>query len=1594
MPAMAAQEKSALVDQAVSLLSRAGDAGSRPAAQFVRLFYANVAPQDLAGRAPENLLAAAQSLWALGEGRAPGELRLRFLSGPENGLTWRADYAIVQIVNDDMPFLVDSVTAALAQSDVAVHLVIHPIVRRETPEGVRSESFMHIEIEKHTAPDAVALLEAELRAVLADVRRAVADWRTMRAKTLDLVAHLRAPGRLAAREEIEEAATFLTWLEADHFTFLGQRFYGLETGPEGQPHLAVEPGSGLGVLGNDALSVFEGAGRGTPAPEIAAFLAGPSLLLVTKASRRASVHRAVPMDVVLVKHFGLDGRVDGLRLIAGLFTSVAYSKTPRDIPLLRRKVERVIDRAGLDPKSHDGKALTHILDTFPRDELFQAGDDFLFEAAIGVLHLQDRQRVAAFLRRDPFGRFVSALVYLPRDRFDTVLRKRIAGILERHTGGLVTAFYTAFDDNVLGRIHFIVKIDSGAPSAIDDAAVERDIAEASRSFADRLAEALIAERGAEEGASLAKKYGEAFSPGYRDRYTPATAVEDLRAAEAALASRRLGVDLYREAGAAAHELRVKLYRAGEPLPLSDVMPLLENLGLRVVSEIPFRLIPAASASGVWMHDFEIVAREEMPVDIERVEPLFEEALATIWAGDMESDGLNQLILRAGLRWREVALVRAYVRFLRQARLPFGQEVIEAALARYAKIVAAMVELFACRFDPAKPRDTAQEAALVAAIERGFEAIDNLDDDRILRALFAAIEASLRTNYYQRREDGGLKPTIAIKFDSTAMPELPLPRPWREIFVYAPAFEAVHLRGGRIARGGLRWSDRRDDFRTEILGLMKAQQVKNTIIVPVGAKGGFVLKRPPAAREAFQAEGVACYRQMIASLLDVTDNLVEGEIVPPSDLVRRDGDDPYLVVAADKGTATFSDYANAVAADYGFWLGDAFASGGSAGYDHKKMGITARGAWESVKRHFRELGLDVQRQEFTCIGIGDMSGDVFGNGMLMSQETKLIGAFNHLHIFCDPAPDKASSYAERQRLFALPRSSWADYDVTKLSQGGAVFERKAKSLTLSPEIRAAFDIAAEKVTPNELIAAMLKARVDLLFFGGIGTYVKAAAESHAEASDKANDAVRVDGRSLRARVIGEGANLGATQLGRIEAAQHGVRLNTDFVDNSAGVDCSDHEVNIKILLTDLLRAGRVKPEARDDLLAVMTDEVARLVLRDNYQQNQALSLMQAFGPRHIETLARLIRALEKSGRLNRAIEYLPSDEEIDERIAEGRGLTRPELCILLSYAKMSVYDAVLESDVPDTPLLAPDLIAYFPQELHGGNAAVIAGHRLAREIVATVVTNSLVNRVGASFVDEMGEKTGAAPSEVARAYLVVRAASGFRELWRDLEALDDRVRAGVQMDMRLAAYRLVERCVAWFLSRLPQPLDIGRTVADFAPGLAAFAEAWPEAVRGEEAEDFAARRQALIEAAVPEPLARQIAALPVLEFAPEVISIALNTKTAVAWVAKAFFGVADRLKLSWLAAQVRAVAVEGYWQRKAVDSLLDDLLLAQAWVTQQAVERAHGEGDPLAAVETWLEAQQRRVARLNAVIADLKRLSAPDIASLSLAVRELRLLAQR
>ncbi|SMH48146.1 NAD-glutamate dehydrogenase [Azospirillum agricola] len=1575
------------------------------AERFVQRFYGNVPPDDFLRSTPEQLYGAALSMWQWGQQRQPGAARVRVYSPRLDEHGWQSDRSVVEIVNDDMPFLVDSVTAELNRQGVTVHLVIHPVVRvvrdaagrleellepgdeRTSEEGwARDESFMHCSIDPQSDPAALARLRDGLERVLADVRAAVEDWEPMRER-------VRAARDDSARApdpaDAAETADFLTWVDAGNVTLLGSRHYDVAPGrnPD-EPWLELVEGSGIGVLRDPEVTVFDEHGHAAVLPaEIRAFLHQPRPLLVTKGTRLATVHRAVPLDAILVKRFDADGKVVGALLTVGLFTSVAYNRSPREIPFLRRKVADVMARAGFDPQGHDGKALLNILETHPRDELFQTPVPELFETALGILHLQERQRLALFVRRDPFERFVSCLVFVPRDRYDTGLRRKIQGLLETAYKGTCAATHTQLSDSTLARLHLIIRTEPGAIPVVDVQELEMRLVQAARSWGDLLRDALVDAHGEEAGNALLRRYADAFPAGYREDFTAEVAVHDIGRIEQAVAQKRLGITLFRPLEAEEHELHVKIYHQGSPVPLSDVLPMLEHMDLKVITEQPYDVTAAGGEPPVWIHDFSARSQTGTPVDCVQVKEIFQQAFAAVWDGRMEDDGLNRLILRAGLTGREVVVLRAYAKFLKQARFAYAQDTVEATLAAHPQTARLIARLFKARFDP---KDRSDEAPILQAIDQALDAVTNLDDDRILRRFVTLVRATLRTNAYQSTADGEPKPYLSLKLDSGAIDELPLPRPWVEIFVYSPRMEGVHLRGGKVARGGIRWSDRREDFRTEILGLMKAQMVKNSVIVPVGSKGGFVVKRPPppgSPREAVQAEGIECYKLLMRGLLDVTDNLAaDGSVVPPKDVVRHDADDPYLVVAADKGTATFSDIANGVSVDHGFWLGDAFASGGSAGYDHKAMGITARGAWESVKRHFREMGTDIQTTDFTVVGVGDMSGDVFGNGMLLSKHIRLLAAFDHRHIILDPDPDAAASWEERNRLFALPRSSWADYDRSKLSKGAMIVERSVKTVELTPEVRARFAIEQSHIAPVELMRRLLTAPVDLLWFGGIGTYIKSSDESHAEAGDKANDALRVDGRDLRALVVGEGANLGVTQRGRIEAAQKGVRLNTDAIDNSAGVDTSDHEVNIKVLLGDVVGRGDLTTKQRDHLMAAMTDEVAALVLADNYRQTSALTVAQSQGAAALEAQARFIRSLEKAGRLNRAIEYLPSEEELSERMAERRGLTRPELAVLLAYAKITLYDDLLASDLPDDPAMAEDLLRYFPKPLRDGQGEAIARHRLRREIVATQVTNSLVNRVGPTFVKETMEKTGLGPADVARAYAIVRDVFALRPLWDAIDALDNRVPAALQTALVLDTVRLMERTVAWFLAHAAHPLDMAAETAAFRPGVEALTASLDRVLDAEEAGRLAARVTEATGQGVPEDLARRIAALPVLAAAPDLVRIAERAGRDVSAVASVYFGLGRRFGLEWLRDRASGSKFDNHWQRQAIAAIVDDLFAHQSALTVRVLESEAGEE---AAVESWIARRRPVVERVEQLLAELRAQPAIDLAMLAVANRQLR-----
>src|SRR6476469_2817726 len=1435
MSASLEQSRSQLLHSAAELAERTGGEGLE---SFLSRYYRHVATEDLLARAPEDLLGAALSHKQLAQSRPVGTANVRVFTPTVEEQGWSSGHTVIEIVTDDMPFLVDSVTAELARVNRSVYLVVHPqlLVRRdaagqlqELPDrdvlhdngfGAGLESWMHIEVDRESDEDERAALAAGLSKVLSDVREAVEDWPKMRATCAEVAAGLgEQPPAAVDPEEVSEAKRLLEWLAANHFTFLGYREYALQAEGDDDVLRAV-PGTGLGLLRYDKA---QSVSFSRLTPEARAKARDRHLLIITKANSRATVHRSTYLDYVGVKTFDEHGNVTGERRFLGLFTSSAYTESVLRVPIIDNKVRKVLQGTGFTADSHSGKDLLEVLETYPRDELFQTETEALTEIATAVLHLQERRRTRLFLRRDEYGRFMSCLIYIPRDRYTTAVRLKMEALLRAAFLGSSVNYTTRVSESVLARLHFVVRVRSGeAIPEVDEALLEQQIVDATRTWDEDLGEVARAEHGEEAAARLIGLYGKAFPEAYKEDFTPRVGIVDLRHIEALESEDSVRLNLYQEPGSPAEERRFKLYRRG-PLSLTAVLPLFTHLGVEVVDERPYE-IDRADGVTVYVYDFGLVAPRSDAwaggAGDGGVRELFQDAFAAVWDGRAESDGFNALVLEAGLTWRQVVILRAVAKYLRQTGSTFSQEYVEAALAANVTIAAMLVSLFETRFDPA--RDGGREAAqdeIVEAITHALERVASLDHDRIIRAFLGVITATLRTSYFQPDADGLPKTYVSFKLDPKAVPDLPAPRPMFEIWVYSPRVEGVHLRFGKVARGGLRWSDRREDFRTEVLGLVKAQMVKNAVIVPTGSKGGFFAKAlpdPTVDREAWLAEGIAAYKLFISAMLDITDDLRGTDVVPPPRVVRHDEDDTYLVVAADKGTATFSDIANGVAQSYGFWLDDAFASGGSAGYDHKAMGITARGAWESVKRHFREMGVDTQKESFTVVGVGDMSGDVFGNGMLLSEHIRLVAAFDHRHIFIDPNPVTATSYVERRRLFDLPRSSWADYDPSLISEGGGVYPRTAKAVPISEQTAAALGLpgGVTALTPAELMKAILQAPVDLLWNGGIGTYVKASSESHSEIGDRANDAIRVDGKALRCKVVGEGGNLGLSQLGRIEASLAGVHVNTDAIDNSAGVDTSDHEVNIKILLPGMMRDGDLTLKQRNTLLASMTDEVAQQVLRDNYEQNVLLGNARAQEHTMLPVHRRLIHWLEERGDLDRELEFLPSDSEIDRRSEAGLGLRSPEFSVLVAYAKLALKEDLLPTPLPDDPWFASTLAEYFPKPLRGKYAAELASHPLRREIVTNAVVNSMVNRGGITFAFRASEETGATPEQVARAYVVCREVFNLRDYVTAVEDLDNVVSTATQTALYLEFRRLLDRAVRWFLQNRPATLDVAAEVERF------------------------------------------------------------------------------------------------------------------------------------------------------------------------------------
>ncbi|MFD7232229.1 NAD-glutamate dehydrogenase [Streptomyces sp. NPDC059881] len=1612
-------------------LPTGSDGGERPdqghLLAFLQRYYLHSAPEDLADRDPVDVYGAAVSHYRLAENRPQGtaNVRVHTPTVEENG--WTSSHSVVEVVTDDMPFLVDSVTNELSRQGRGIHVVIHPqiVVRRDVtgklievlcgePNGAKLphdalvESWIHVEIDRETDRSDLKQITSDLLSVLSDVREAVEDWEKMRDAALRIADEL--PGEPVAddlsEDEVGEARELLRWLSDDHFTFLGYREYNLVDGDA----LAAVPGTGLGILRSDPHHTGDDAHGHPVSPSFNRLPADArakarehKLLILTKANSRATVHRPSYLDYVGVKKFDAEGNVVGERRFLGLFSSAAYTESVRRVPVIRRKVAEVLEGAGFSPHSHDGRDLLQILETYPRDELFQTPVDELRSIVTSVLYLQERRRLRLYLRQEEYGRYYSALVYLPRDRFNTTVRERLTGILKEELGGTSVDFTLMSTESVLTRLHFVVRVPSGTElthlTDADKERLEARLAEAARSWADGFAEALNAEMGEERAAELLRKYANAFPEGYKADHSPRAAVADLVHLEQLTESGKdFSLSLYEPVGALPGERRFKIYRFGEQVSLSSVLPVLNRLGVEVIDERPYEL-RCTDRTHAWVYDFGL----RVPATTgnggeyfgDDARERFQAAFSAVWTGAAENDTFNSLVLRAGLTWREAMVLRAYAKYLRQAGSTFSQDYMEDTLLNNVHTTRLLINLFEARMAPDRQRaGTELTDALLEELDAALDQVASLDEDRILRSFLTVIKATLRTNFFQEAEGGQWHGYVSMKFDPQAIPDLPAPRPAYEIWVYSPRVEGVHLRFGKVARGGLRWSDRREDFRTEILGLVKAQMVKNTVIVPVGAKGGFVAKQlpdPSVDRDAWLAEGISCYKTFISALLDITDNLVGGEVVPPHDVVRHDEDDTYLVVAADKGTATFSDIANDVAISYNFWLGDAFASGGSAGYDHKGMGITARGAWESVKRHFRELGHDTQTQDFTTVGVGDMSGDVFGNGMLLSEHIRLVAAFDHRHIFIDPEPDAAVSYAERRRLFELPRSSWADYNTELLSPGGGIHPRTAKSIPVNAHVREALGIepGVTKLTPAELMKAILQAPVDLLWNGGIGTYVKASTESNADVGDKANDAIRVNGNELRVKVVGEGGNLGLTQLGRIEFARDGGRINTDAIDNSAGVDTSDHEVNIKILLNGLVTEGDMTVKQRNKLLAEMTDEVGRLVLRNNYAQNVALANAVAQSPSLLHAHQRFMRRLGREGALDRALEFLPNDRQIRELLNNRHGLSQPELAVLLAYTKITVADELIGTSLPDDPYLRGLLHAYFPKPLRENFTEAVDGHALRREIVTTVLVNDTVNTGGSTFLHRLREETGASIEEIVRAQTAARAIFGLGEVWDAVEALDNEVNADVQTRMRLHSRRLVERGTRWLLGNRPQPLELTETIGFFSTRVEQVWAELPKMLRGADLEWYQGLLEKFMAAGVPEDLATRVAgfssAFPTLD----IVAIADRTDKDALSVAEIYYDLADRLRITELMDRIIELPRADRWQSMARASIREDLYAAHAALTADVLSVGNGASTPEQRFKAWEEKNAAILGRARTTLEEIQGSDTFDLANLSVAMRTMR-----
>ncbi len=1584
---------------------------SRQLIPFARKVFELFPTEELEHEPISDICGFVRSLWEFFQQVEPGRPKIRIFNPVLEEDGWENARTHIFILQRDMPFLVDTIGIELNRQGLSIQAVKSTILgsvrdgkgklQSLLTDGDKSQSreaLIFFQIDMFSSDQARDVLLSELNSVLADVEAVTDDYRPM-LDTLDgIIAEARENRAGFDEDEQAELLAFLEWLHGGYFTFLGYNSFELiEEG--GEPTMAN--------VAEGKLGLFRLHRKGATSEPLASlnqgirdFYADGSDIAIafSKSSMRARVHRQAYSDYVVIKRYGKDGRPIGEHRFIGLYTSSVYSLSPFKIPIIRKRVSNIFSRSGLDPDSHDGKALRQIIEVHPREELFHSSDEQLYSILIGIWQIQERRQVRLFVRSDPFEKFVSCIVYVPRDVYRTEIRNQIQEYLSKEMDASESEFNTYFAESVLARTHYVLRIQSDRYKTLNQREMERHIAAMTRDWRDDLKVSAIDQWGEEQGRSTAINYRNAFPASYREHFDPRTAVHDIELFTTLPDESRIAMSFYQAPGADPNVMRFKIFHLERRLELSDLVPILENLGFRVLGEHPYEIVPIEGHT-VWLHEFTLKFGLDIAVDVVAVRNNFQDAFAAIWSGIAENDEFNRLVVGARLEWRAVAMLRLYAEYMKQLGQSFSRSFIAYTLATNLDITRNLVALFKSYFDP-KYADSEVDhgqrgVRLYDKVLASLDNVANLNEDQVLRSYLQLMVATLRTNFFQRDEQGNSKPYISVKLSPGDIPGAPEPRPKYEIFVHSPRMEGVHLRGGKVARGGIRWSDRMEDFRTEVLGLVKAQQVKNSVIVPTGAKGGFVAKRIDrvGSREAMLEEGVACYRLFMQGLLDLTDNRIGGELVPPTDVIRRDDDDPYLVVAADKGTATFSDIANDISEQYGHWLGDAYASGGSNGYDHKKMGITARGAWVAVQRHFRELDLNTQQDDFTVIGIGDMAGDVFGNGMLMSDHIKLVAAFNHLHIFIDPDPDPAVSFAERQRLFALPRSSWDDYNRELISEGGGIFPRAAKSIELSPAVQQLFDIPEQKLTPNQLIHYLLKAPVDLIWNGGIGTYVKATSESHMDVGDRANDNLRVNGGELRCRVFGEGGNLGLTQRGRIEYCLSGGACNTDFIDNAGGVDCSDHEVNIKIALNQLVANEDLTGKQRNLLLEQMTDGVAEGVLHNNYRQTQAISLAKYKCDENLSEYWRCITDWESAGRLNRQLEYLPDDETLGERAKSGQNLTRPELSVLVSYSKILLKEALAESDVPDNAYVARAVFDAFPRRIVEEYPEDIAAHSLNKEIVINQIANEIVNLMGLSFAQRQVTSTGAETGDVACAYIIMRDTLQLKQAWESVEALDYRQPSAVQFELFDVLMRLGRRVSRWILRNRRACQDIEAEIAMLSPIIQNTISSFPETLDAEQRQSFDAELQRLEEMGLSRDVAMLLNCSNSLYFGFGIADVQLRTGLPTELVSQVYFQLGGILQLEWFSDQIIQLPHDSRWEDFARESFMDELEGQRRQLTTLLLENIKQEEDVDVGIDYWQQQQAVLISRWADMILDLKATPTRDFAMFSVALRELLDLVQ-